>query len=569
MLNPQPIFFYESNYQKLWNSFSEEEQKVLLCLVPFQTYFYYEYNLFWDYLEPLQGFHSLNNEPEHFYNIIIKARDTGFLKKSDGEVAYMEKAVGFSYFINEQFRLNSISQEEIIQSFLGYYKNITPILYNLLKSNTKEDWETFKEIMEYEHHNLYKVALLGVEAHQDIFTYYYILSKYLRTTYQYSDLLVYALRLKNAIDQQQTLQSDVPTYVSILDAIGTAYLRLEKLNEALVYFQQALVLCDKYSADFVGVDVREFRCILLTSIGACKAETNAQEALSYHKAALTLAQDLEKDNLINGIAFNLSELLFSLHFREESKQYLEQALYLSIQIGDKETELKSRRSLATNYQSQESFQTAITELEKILQTAQKSQKTKQIGRIYQELASTYYQAKNFKKSEEYCHLAIQEGIKAKNYQQQGNTYNLLSIISIEKNELEDWHTYVEKALEYFDKANKPDLMANVYSNTALQCYNLEFYEETIIEIQKAIELYQAIGYGFQEAKSTLLLTMAELALGNLKQAKDACLFALKYFVEIEDKTEIKYALFVAKRIVEISGSKTFENKVHSIVNSKK
>ncbi len=550
-------------YEQMWVAFSDEEKQVLLCFMPFQSNFYYNYDIFWDYLSLLSEYHHLDQNPEPFYNIVIKAIDVGFLVQAPSKLAFLEVSPMFSHFLNQYVKEQCPSHflKTLNESFIRYYTQSAKELYGLLKSDLEEDQSTFKEILKYDHSNIYHAAFLSADLGEDVFFVYYILSTYFYEEGLFDQLLHFCQKLKTAIDRQIESFSDTQLYVLLIESIGTAYLKLERLGAAKKYFEEALTSCQENQHTFRKIDVKILKCALYSSLANCTDNVNL--ALDYHRKALSLAEQVDGYTQMGSLLFNLSEALFELHKHEESKHYLDKAILCYENTGDKKGLKAAQLSLARHLQHVKEFIDAEKEFQQALSDTKESQP---IGKILQDLASLYYTTKQIDKAEQHCQLAIKDAIKHKNHQQEGNAYNLLSAVSFEKEVLEEAFEYAQKALLCYEKAENPTLMAQTYSNIALMCYNIGFYEDAMKVLEEGMVLYREIENPFGLAKSRALLAMSHLALGQQDLAQMECLKSLTYFIEVEHIPEIENSIKLAERIFEVSQDIHFKHKIKHLTN---
>lgn len=548
-----------NSFETTWANLHVREKNTFLCLAPFLSYFYYDYENIKEYLLPLRKYHKLGNDPHRgFYQVLHKGIEEGIVQKSDGPLAFMKLNPQFRFFLTKELKKLSLQvlRTDIGAAFLAYYDNYAASLYKMLKSGEPADYKLAMSVVELEYPNLVEVISGILQLNKNFLLFTSIVGKYFTWTNRQKEWIDFELKLKKQLEERPD-GAHPSLVIAVLDSIGNLYVELHQMDNARRNFMEAHSLCEQL--DTSDPAVARLKKTILGNLGLC-AGTLAQQ-VHYLEQALELAHQMDDVHSIGSLAYNLSEIYFESHNHEKSREYLEIATKAFQEKGDPKTMVKLLQSFASHYQLEGELDKAGDSLVSALGIAQDLKEELLQGVLLQELASLHYQKKQFGTAKTYCKKAILEFVKSGDLRQEANAYNLLSVLNFEQGNVADGMNYAEKALSLFNEVDDWPQMAQTFTNIALKCFELQWYDECITELSKAMQLFEGIIDENGLSRSRLLLSSAFLETNALEDAQAQCLMALRYFLKTGDDRQISYCLNLGNAIAKESTDEAFKNEL--------
>lgn len=310
---------------------------------------------------------------------------------------------------------------------------------------------------------------------------------------------------------KQYLKEDT-VKVRMLIALNDALVNVKpKSNEGIAYCDQALAIVEKLGVPELKADA------LFSKANNLDTQNKLADALIPLEQALTIYESLNQVKKIIGSLHLLGVVYYKMSDTENSKKHLERSLLLSEQLNDEKNKMKSLNSLAIIYGMKDSKR-AIGYYEQAMKIAQKLNDKMGEARIAGNMGRIHNESGNYVKALEYLQSALR--IHENMGDIRGMTFDYQSL-SATYAMLDD----VDKALDYANKAlplaiktgNKP-VEGGCYSKIGDCYYRKKRYEEALANIEKAIEIYKAIGNTTQANFSLLGLGNVYFALGKKVEA---------------------------------------------------
>lgn len=547
-----------------WQQFTPKEQTLLYCLSPFQYTFYYDYEEFQVYLNPLKTWHQMPDNPQlFFYPLLQKMIRLGLCTQVSRDFAFLQLHPLFRSFLQQQVQKKNVFSTAIKHSFWIYYQKMGEDLYGRIASGNFEYYQEALAVLTFEYPNFLEAIWWCQKQQKDILVFLSIVAKIFEQQQKMPEWLSFLLTLKKRWTKDKTGIS-LENYICLLDDIGNTYLALRQPEKAEKNYLEALTFCEQASSNNAAIE--DLKGGLYSNLGNTAA--HYLEQIEWQEKAYKMAKKAKNNKRKGIIAYNLSEVFFQLRQLEKSKHYLQIAAQSFIKTGALSLQIKAHQSLAKHLTLEQQFKKAEENLQQALKIANSINDTYQTAVIYQELASLHYINQKPEQAIFFCKKAIPTFLQTNDELRQANVYNLLSAAAFKTNDFEEGLTYAMTALDLFYKTNDISQMAQTYGNIALEAYNIGDYEESLAYIQKSMESYAGIGQQFSVEKVRIFLAAIYWEMKEVELCKKELLQAFTYFVQVGNQIEMEHCWRLGHFIYQELKEEAFRTKMQNLANTR-
>ena len=268
---------------------------------------------------------------------------------------------------------------------------------------------------------------------------------------------------------------------------------------------------------------------------ASQALGQYQQAIDYLQQALAIKREIGDRNGEANALIGLGLAYYSLGQYQQAIDYLQQALAITQEIGDRHGEANALINLGQVYRALGQYQQAIDYLQQAL--AIKREIGDRNGEAYSllGLGATYFALGQYHQAIDYLQqvLAITREIGDRN----GEAYSLLGLGTAYES-LGQYHQaidYLQQALAITREIGERDGEANSLNNLGSVYRALGQYHQAIDYLQQALAITREIGERHGEANSLSILGSVYRALGQCHQAIEYLQQALAITREIGDR----------------------------------
>ena len=232
---------------------------------------------------------------------------------------------------------------------------------------------------------------------------------------------------------------------------------------------------------------------------------------------------------------NLGRLFISLSEYDKARDYLEKALAIKIEIGDRSGEAAIYSNLGTLFQSLRQNGKAREYLEKALAIqiaiGDRNGETKSYG----DLGALFISLSEYDKAREYLKKALAIQIKTGDRNGEATSYGKLGRLFQSIGKYDGAHEYLEKALAIKIEIGDRHGEATGYGNLGALFRLLSEYGKAQEYLEKALAIQIEIGDRNREAKSYGTLGTVFLSIGKYDKAHEYLEKALAIQIEIGDR----------------------------------
>ena len=223
--------------------------------------------------------------------------------------------------------------------------------------------------------------------------------------------------------------------------VGIAYIELNKMDSAIISFEQAIPV-----ARLLNDTLRVAK--VLTNIGNVYLhKKDPVKAIEYYLRSARLWETCANQNMLPSLYSNISSLLTDQKEYDKAIEYGNKAYSLALKLGDDRSAVNALLNLSGTYGDLKQFDQVYESLQKALPLAKKVKDIEQMATFYDDMGNYYYQRKQYQSS-------LANYLESYKYNQQlANPFHLCEIcyrLSVAYDKLGE----PDKAMQYIVKAEK-------------------------------------------------------------------------------------------------------------------
>jgi len=234
------------------SNLSEDVQKLIACLAPFQSAINFEYIKY--YLDELKNFDTFKEYPFEKINMVVKESiQNGFMQEATKDIPdqIMTLQPVFTYFLKNKLNetTDNIFSENLDTAFINYYNNLGKRLVLLSTSPKEEDKHLFRVLTKFEYENLFTTLEKSLNRQESILYPFVVLDTFLELNQNHQDRLIIAEFVSKKFKEYppDKLKSKLGLeFISIIDRIGSSYLSMSQFEKAKTIYLKVLELSNDY-----------------------------------------------------------------------------------------------------------------------------------------------------------------------------------------------------------------------------------------------------------------------------------------------------------------------------------
>ena len=301
---------------------------------------------------------------------------------------------------------------------------------------------------------------------------------------------------------------------AFLIMLGLAYVGLGKAEQAIGFYEKALVICHK-------IDHRQDESNALGDLGnAYSALGQVKKAIDYYEQALAIAREIGHQQNEGSWLGNLGNAYSTLGEVEKAIEYYEQALAIACEIGCRQNEGSWLGNLGNAYSTLGEVERAIDYYEQALTTARDIGHRQNEGSWLGSLGNAYSALGQLEKAIEYYEQVLAIAREIGYRQMEGNALGNLGSAYSALGQVEKAIDYYEQALAIAREIGYRQGECNHLGNLGIAYSRLGQVKKAIEYSEQALAIDREIGYRQGEGADLGNLGNAYRALGQVEQAID-------------------------------------------------
>ncbi|KAL9987596.1 hypothetical protein ACROYT_G001932 [Oculina patagonica] len=310
---------------------------------------------------------------------------------------------------------------------------------------------------------------------------------------------------------------------------GRALKAIEICKECLLYLNNEVLKKEEQLVNLITT------AIYLTMFKAYSILSDYTNACAYLEKALAIRIEVGDREGEASCYGNLGTVFRSLGEYDKAKEYLEKALAIRIEIGDREGEATDYGNLGTVFQSLGEYDKAEEYHEKALAIRIEIGDRKGEATDYGNLGIVFQSLGEYDKAKEYHEKALAIRIEIEDREGEATDYGNLGTVFQSLGEYDKAKEYHEKALAIKIATGNRNGEATDYGNLGTVFASLGEYDKAKEYLEKALVIKIEIGDRAGEASSYANLGTVFRSLGEYDKAKEYQEKALAIRIEIGDR----------------------------------
>ncbi len=260
-------------------------------------------------------------------------------------------------------------------------------------------------------------------------------------------------------------------------------------------------------------------------------------------------KDLEK--MVDGEADTTQKLDDLLHLASMGSnagdwgaagKYYDEALALSIELGEKEKEARIHRSIAGHVLRSGDYKSADKHLKESLAIAKELDNQKEMVETLRGLGNAHWRKGEYENALGYLDDALHRAQKLKDDEAVAHVYMAMANVYDEKGDYDTGIGYAKQSLEFFEKAGKMQNVATVLNNIGVAYARMENYAESVKYYERCIKVSQDANYVLMNAWAMFNAGEDYAKLGKFDISIEYCENSLAVFKKMKDKLGMSGAL---------------------------
>jgi tetratricopeptide (TPR) repeat protein len=435
------------------SNLSEDAQKLLLCLAPFQSAINFQF--IENYFNELKKTETFKDYPfDKIYEVVKEVVQNGFMQEAapGGKVPIMTLQPVFTYFLKN--KLNQLENSSVAldqdTAFINHYNVFAFILYTLLHSQKAKEQQMGVFLTKFEYENLFTTLEKLLNRQESIIYPFSAINHFLALSNNHKDSLKISEMVLKRFESypSEKLKGNLGMeFIGIVDSIGNSYSKMNQFEKGRTALLKAIELYNNFETK---EKYQEEIGILYQNLGVVSSYLKDYESSqSYFKKALEIHIEFEDKHSQAQVYQNLGNVSAELKKFKSSLSYYKKALEIHIEFEDKHSQ----------------------------------------AQVYQNLGNVSAELKKFKLSLSYYKKALEIFIQFDDKDKQAQVFCNLGIISSDLKDYESSLSYYQKALEIFIEIDDKYKQAVVLFHFGGVSLGLKDYESSKSYFQKALEIF--------------------------------------------------------------------------------
>lgn len=351
----------------------------------------------------------------------------------------------------------------------------------------------------------------------------------------------------------------------VLNNIGIAMMRLNRLDDAINYAKQSLIYIDQQRNELSAAKT-------MHNIGYIYEKKNDYEtALEYYLRALQIKRKFNDSSTVASTLNNIGNIYDASYEYDKALKYYDQSLIISRYLHDSVAIALRYYNLGRIYNKQNNFEKSMEHYQAALDIYKKTNDQANIARIYNSLGSLYSIWNNNKKAIEYYSEALSILSNQSDMSEIARVNNNIAECYENLKHFKKAKNHYQNAINAFSQTNAPYeyLVANQnYASFLLKIKQFEEAKQTLektialahnlndkAQIARTYQLFSEMSY--KKGRYTEALKMLDKAYANAIKTKDLKIFLnifLSYYKNHKHLNNYKKALYFNEKYIEIKDS---------------
>lgn len=318
---------------------------------------------------------------------------------------------------------------------------------------------------------------------------------------------------------------------------GECALQLANARRALRIWNRAISLLEGVGAR------RAFRAGLISNVGMAHMRAGAPKlALSSHRRALAIQEEIGDDAGLARTHLNLGNLQLSIGSPADALKHLEQAQQISERRKDRVAVAKARGNLGMIRMRLGRFAEARRDLEFAAEVMQEKGDDSGLAGALINLGTLYQYRGALPRALDYFERGQKLAEKAGNKRWVTNALVNLGAASLQMGAYERSLTYSTRALERARAAKNPTAMARALANSGMAHERLGAFAKALTFLEQALELAEQIRNRRGQARILMSIGNAQHQLGAMRKALESFERARKLGRAVGDRISVAGAV---------------------------
>jgi len=394
------------------SNLSEDAQKLLLCLAPFQGVVNLEPKLINIYFDELRKDKIFQSYPFDKISLVLKdAIKNGFIERynHNSQVNFMKLQPVFTYFLkNQLLTQNDTIKSKLTEAFINYCLKISYV-FDLPFGSMPLEYESSRFVyagLEFE--NINKALFLQIDKNKSFLSLLLPLSEFFDKTAQMSQKVLFFEKIDKKLREYNYIDgSHAEEVISFLDLAASTYKALSDFEEASNIYTGIIQLIEKKENLKNNAALKKFKSSVYQKHGIIFYELGYNEKA---KELYNLALESFKEH--GGDQHNLGRILVVLGniSRKEGNDEEAKKLYLEgLEIAKRENDYHSQGSIFMNLGNfafiENNLMVAKDYFYNSLHIFQQLNALPEEGKAITNLGSIYLSEKNYEEAKNYFQKA--------------------------------------------------------------------------------------------------------------------------------------------------------------------
>lgn len=446
------------------SNLSDNAQKLLLCLAPFQSVINLAPNVIKNYFDALQKESQFKDYPFHeLEQVVQEAVQNGFMQEgsSNASAQLITLQPVFTYFLKNKLgtEISSLKQS-LERAFISHYRYLSSWFNELITSKVPKDKQRGEWIIGQEYENLFQVLNLLLVQQVGVKKIVEVMIKYLDKRNLHAQQLAVVEMVYGKMhryDAQVLAGETGYDFLRIKLILANAYLTSNQYNKALQNLEELEVLYDTHPYINQNPDLQRDKGSIYHAFG--NVALNRREfhnAEDYYQKAMNVYEHYQDVFRQGQIYTNLGITAMNQKESQRAGDYWQKALAIFEQYQDLFEQGQVYQNLGLNaHQYENAFQKAKDYLHKALAKYEQDQNVFMQGRAFINLGAVSRKQQDYQGARDYYHKALAIFVPLNDFQRQGMLYFNLGVAAHEQRDYEGSEDYWQKALAIF--VNRQDV----------------------------------------------------------------------------------------------------------------
>lgn len=402
------------------SNLSEDAQKLLLCLAPFQSVV--NLQTIEHYLKELRKTTSFKDYPfEKIDEVIEEAVQNGFMQEAvpGSPMPIMSLQPVFTYFLKN--RLNQLEERstalDLDSAFIIHYNEFAGFLSKLLESKKAEERQMGASLTQFEYENLFTTIEELLKRQESILSPFTAISIFLELSNNHQDMLKISemlLKRYEAYPPEKLKEYQCVEFIAIAERIGTSYAKIGQFEKARTAYLKAVELNNNFEKKW---KFPRTKGALYQDLGnISRLLKDYESSKSYYQKALDIFLKFDNKHRHALVYQNLGNVSLNLKEYESSQSYYQKALDIFIELGDKHHQAQIYQGIGAIFLKLKKDELSQPYFQKALDIFIEFDDKHGQARVYQNLGVLSKVIKNYESSQSYYKKALEILIQLKDKQ---------------------------------------------------------------------------------------------------------------------------------------------------------